>query len=410
MYFCASLSAASAFGPAPPPPPPAAAAAASAVAAAGGAAAACSTAAGGADPALASRPLASLEPHAVAAAVLRGGALDVRDPFAELLRVGDRLAACDALLLDLLGGVEEPLDLQLGLLGEALVVALVPDPDAHLEEADGVGVAVVEVLDAGLHERRHHRQLLREPALLGLLAHPRRELCLRRVVARVAARAPGAVGGRAGDVRDAGAARRGRGGGCGGRGRGRRVAADADELDVRAARLARDVHDRVLVVALQGGELAVLDLALEEADVPVGAEVLLAAPVIGDDVAGAGVLGADDLEVVLARLGVADPRLHRGPAAALHLVAVLGQRPRHEARAPRVAGRHARRLEVLVDLGAGVGALLLDAELGLGGLQRRRTEGAAPRARQRRGGGVDRGRHRPRAAPARSPAPRAARP
>ena len=154
---------------------------------------------------------------AVAAAVLRGGALDVRDPLAELLRVGDRLAARDALLLDRLGLVEEPLDLQLGLLGEALVGALVPDPDAHLEEADGVGVAVVEVLDAGLDERRHHRQLLREPALLGLPAHPRGELRLRRVVARVAARAAGAVGGRGGGVGHARAARRGAAGG-GGRG------------------------------------------------------------------------------------------------------------------------------------------------------------------------------------------------
>ena len=62
VYFCASLSAASAFGPAPPPPPVAALAAASAAAAgAAGAAAACSTAAGaaGAPAAPPSSPLAS---------------------------------------------------------------------------------------------------------------------------------------------------------------------------------------------------------------------------------------------------------------------------------------------------------------------------------------------------------------
>ena len=178
-------------------------------------------------------------------------------------------------------------------------------------------------------------------------------------------------------------------------------------LTLAPLRLARDVHDRVLVVALERGELAVLDVALEEADVPVGAEVLLAAPVVGDDVARAGLVGADDLEVVLAGLGVADPRLHRGPAAALHLVAVLAQRPRHEARAPRVAGPDARRLEVLVDLGAGVGALLLHAELGLRGLQGRRAEACssptpAPRRRRRR---PRRGPSR--AAPARSRARRA---
>ena len=118
------------------------------------------------------------EAQPVAAAVLLGGALDVGDPVAELVRVGDGLARADALLLDRLGLVEEPLDLELGLLGEAGVVALVPDPHAHLEEADGVGVAEVEVLDAGLHQRGHDRQLLREPALLGLAAHPRGELRL----------------------------------------------------------------------------------------------------------------------------------------------------------------------------------------------------------------------------------------
>ena len=134
---------------------------------------------------LGQQPLGLLEPQLVAAAVLLGGALDVGDPLAELVRVGDGLAAREPLLLDALGGVEEPLGLQLGLLGEAGVLALVPDPDAHLEEADRVGVAEVEVLDARLDERRHHRQLLGQPALLCLAAEPGGELLLRRVVAGI---------------------------------------------------------------------------------------------------------------------------------------------------------------------------------------------------------------------------------
>ena len=101
------------------------------------------------------------------------------------------------------------------------------------------------------------------------------------------------------DRRDAAAGRRGRrlldaprGGVPAGRRRppGGGVALDADELDVRAAQLARDDADRVGVVALQRGELAVLDVAVQEADVAVGAEVVPAAPVVGDDVAGARVL------------------------------------------------------------------------------------------------------------------------
>ena len=206
-------------------------AATSAAAAGAPGAAACSIAAGGATPAggaagrgaraLLEQPLRLVEAELVAAAVLLGGALDVGDPLAELARVVDRLAGREALLLDLLGGVEEPLGLQLGLLGEAGVLALVPDPDAHLEEADGVGVAEVEVLDPRLHERGHDRQLLGQAALLGLLAEPRRELLLRRVVAGVVARDAGQVGGRGGGVGRSGRRRRGVGGGRRGR-RGRR--------------------------------------------------------------------------------------------------------------------------------------------------------------------------------------------
>ena len=128
---------------------------------------------------------ASRELGLVAAPVLLGRALDVGDPLAELVRVVDRLARDEPLLLDRLGLVEEPLHLQLGLVGVAGVGALVPDPDAHLEEADGVRVAEVEVLQARLDEPGHDRQLRREPALLGLGGHPRGDLLLRRVVAGV---------------------------------------------------------------------------------------------------------------------------------------------------------------------------------------------------------------------------------
>ena len=149
---------------------------------------------------LAEQAVGLAEAQPVAAAVLLGGALDVGDPVAELVRVGDGLAAGDPLLLDRLGLVEEPLDLQLGLVGEAGVGALVPDPDAHLEEADGVGVAEVEVLHAGLDQRGHDRQLLGQAALLRLAAHPRGDLGLRGVVAGVGVGAAGRVHGRRGGV------------------------------------------------------------------------------------------------------------------------------------------------------------------------------------------------------------------
>ena len=126
----------------------------------------------------------------------------------------------------------------------------------------------------------------------------------------------------------------------------------------------------------------------------VGAEVVLVAPVVGDDVARTRLVGADDLQVVLAGLGVPDPRLDRGPAGAVHLDAGLLERPCHEARAPRVAGPDLRRREVLIDLLAGVRASLLHTQLGLRHLQRR-GPGAAP-AGARRGcrRGVDHARHR----------------
>src|SRR5215213_10410559 len=74
-------------------------------------------------------------------------------------------------VLDGLGLVEEPLDLELGLVGVAGVLALVPDADAHLVEADGVGVAALDVGHARLDQRGHDRQLRRESARLGLRGH-----------------------------------------------------------------------------------------------------------------------------------------------------------------------------------------------------------------------------------------------
>ena len=222
---------------------------------------------------------------------------------------------------------------------------------------------------------------------------------LRRVVARVRVGAAGADRGRRRVGHAAAPAPRrlvDRGGrrGRDRRSRGRRVATHADELDVGHVHVARDLHDLVLVVAFQRGELAVLDVAGEEADVPVGAEVLAVAPVVGDDVARARVGGVDDLQVVLLGLGVLDPGLHRRPAAAVHLVARLLERPRHEARAPRVAGADLGGRQVLVDLGAGVDALLVHAELGLRDLQRRGADAAGARARRGGGRGVHHARHR----------------
>ncbi len=219
--FCASASStrflfsSSALAAASPPPPTASAAlppAAGSIAAGGG-----DDRGGGLDRRRSAggrrvleQPLGRVELLLVAAAELLGGALDVGDPLAEGVGVVDRLAGGDALRLDGLGLVEEPLHLQLGLLRVAGVLALVPDPDAHLEEPDRVGVAEVEVLHARLDERRHHRELGREPAVLRVLGHPGRDLLLGRVVAGVGVGDPGEVarhGGRAG--------RRGLGGGRG---------------------------------------------------------------------------------------------------------------------------------------------------------------------------------------------------
>ena len=86
-----------------------------------------------------------LEAQLVAAAVLHGRALDVGDPFAVAAGVVHRLAGRDALLLDSRGLIEEPLQLQLRLVGIPGVVALVPDAHSHLEEPDGVRIAAAQV-------------------------------------------------------------------------------------------------------------------------------------------------------------------------------------------------------------------------------------------------------------------------
>ena len=133
-----------------------------------------------------------VEAFLVAVAVLLGGAFDVGDPFAELAGVGDRLAAADALVFDRFGGVQEPVDLLLRVVGVARVFAF-PDRGAHLEVAERVGVAVVDVGQVGLDQCGHHGQLRRQVALLGLLCHPGGDLLLGRVVARVAAADAGQI-------------------------------------------------------------------------------------------------------------------------------------------------------------------------------------------------------------------------
>ena len=157
MYFSASSIAASAFGPGalPPRSPPAAAPrrrrrAARRRGGRAAAAAAGSTGRGGGAGArrCASRPLASSRRSGSGRGTARRGARRRRSSRRTASGRSIDWPRDDALLLDRLGLVEEPLDLQLGLLREAGVRALVPDADAHLEEADGVGVAVVEVLHA----------------------------------------------------------------------------------------------------------------------------------------------------------------------------------------------------------------------------------------------------------------------
>ena len=79
-----------------------------------------------------------LEAQLVAPAVGTRGILHVSHPLAVAAGIVDRLAAGDPLLLDGHRLVEEPLELQLGVVRIAGVGALVPDSDTHLEEPDRV--------------------------------------------------------------------------------------------------------------------------------------------------------------------------------------------------------------------------------------------------------------------------------
>jgi hypothetical protein len=123
----------------------------------------------------------------VAIAVLLRGPLDVGDPVAPLARVlqEGHVPAGDALLLLVQRVVDEPLELELRLVPVAGVLALVPDRRAHLEVADRVRVAEVDVRHPGLHQRGHDRQLAGEARLVRLARHPRGDLLLGSVVARV---------------------------------------------------------------------------------------------------------------------------------------------------------------------------------------------------------------------------------
>src|SRR4051794_35843380 len=86
----------------------------------------------------------------VAVPVLSRGPLDVGDPVAILLRVVDGEAARLALRSDGLSLIQEPGELFLWVRGITGVVVLVPDRGPHLEEADRVRVAVLQVVQAGL--------------------------------------------------------------------------------------------------------------------------------------------------------------------------------------------------------------------------------------------------------------------
>ena len=87
-----------------------------------------------------------------------------------------------------------------GVVGVAGVVAVVPDAQAHLEEADGVGVAEVEVLQAGFDQGGHDGELWGQAAFFGFGGHPGGDLLLGGVVAGVspvtAARSAAAAAGR----------------------------------------------------------------------------------------------------------------------------------------------------------------------------------------------------------------------
>ena len=118
-----------------------------------------------------------VELRGVAAAVGRGGTLDVGDPLAPARGVGPELgvAGGDARGAHRERVVDEPAQLELRPREVAGVIAAVPDPGAHLEVADAVAVAVGEVAQPGLGQRRHDRQLARQPGVDRALRHPVRD-------------------------------------------------------------------------------------------------------------------------------------------------------------------------------------------------------------------------------------------
>ena len=139
-----------------------------------------------------------VEPELVATAQLFGRALHVGDPFAVVVRVGGESARPGKCRL-----VDEPLQLQVHVVRESRVGPVVPDAFAHREVAHGVGIAGVQVAQAGLHQRTHDRQLGRQPRGDRATRHPARDLFARSVVRRhtavVAARCWGGCGRGGGD-------------------------------------------------------------------------------------------------------------------------------------------------------------------------------------------------------------------
>ena len=218
----------------------------------------------------------------VAAAELFGGAFDVGDPFAVLVGVVDRLAAADALVFDGLGGVEEPVELFVGVVWVAGVFALVPDAQAHLEVADRVGVAEVEVLQPGFDQAGHHGQLRRQPAFLGFGAHPGGDLLARGVVAGVAGRLE--------------RGRRGRGDRLGRHGRGRggglRFGRDRLEKQVGVPGFGRAGGGGGELARLQRGEQARLLARIRRAGAAAGAAGAGAGAAAGAACTAAGAAGA----------------------------------------------------------------------------------------------------------------------
>ena len=119
---------------------------------------------------------------------VRPGHLHIGHPVTPLTRIGPvwRLAVGDPRRVDRERLVHEPLQLKLGVLEVAGVLPLVPDVQLHLEEPDGVVLAVGDVPELRLGQRGHHRQLRRQPGPDRAGGHPGGQLRLRRRVPRIA--------------------------------------------------------------------------------------------------------------------------------------------------------------------------------------------------------------------------------